>query len=131
MGLETHTDFDYSEQAVSGTATKNSTTDIDYKVTDAKHYINGGCILQQNAVWGDWLEAQIIDIDNVLGLGANTVLKHYIKKRYLHPSDHCASVNLPYAGEVPKDVYLRIKYHSVGIINDVNLKINYFLHALP
>lgn len=131
MSLETHTDFNYSENGTTGTATKNTTTNIDFKVTYAKGYINGGIIHYQNAFWGDYIEAQVIDIDNVLGGGVNTVLKHYIKKRYLHPNENNSLINLPYAGLIPEDVYLRVIYHSVGTSTDINLAINYFLHELP
>lgn len=130
MPIDLRNIFDYSENAVSGTATKNSTTSIDLKVTTTKTYLNGAEILYQNAVWGDYVVLQVIDIDNVLGYGANTVLKEYVHKRYIHPDLKYDEVELPYAGLIPQNVYLRVKYTSIGTSNDVNVAINYFLHEM-
>lgn len=126
--MQVNSGFDYAENGNKFTATKDSTTDHDFKVTGTKTWINGGEFLYKNAVWGDYIEAQIIDIDNVLGLGANTVLKHYIVKRYLHPDVKCVNLELDYAGKIPQNTYLRIKYHSVGTTNDVDIAVNYHLH---
>lgn len=122
--------FDYSEDATNGTATKNSTTNIDLKITGDKIYLNGGQFLYKDAVWGDYISAQIVDKDNVLGYGTNAVLKTYITKRYIHPSETNTSIELAYVGAVPKDVYLRIKYTSVGTTLDVPVAVNYYLHTL-
>jgi hypothetical protein len=127
-GLDTRNKFDYAEDAVLGTATKNTTTDVDYKVTDAQIYVQGGQILFQNAVWGDYITAQVVDKDNVLGYGAGTVLNEYIAKRYIHPDLKKSELEVPYAGEVPQNCYLRIKYTSVGTSTDVDVAINYKLH---
>lgn len=122
--------FDYCEDAVSGTATKNSTTSIDFKVTSDQIYVNGGQFLYKDAVWGDSIVAQVIDKDNVLGSGANVVLKTYIIKRYIHPSENESAINLPYVGSIPQNVYLRIKYVSTGAVLDVSVAVNYFFHKL-
>lgn len=120
--------FDYAENGNKFTATKNSTTDHDFKITGSATWLSGGELIYQNAVWGDYIEAQIVDVDNVLGYGAGTVLKHYIKKRYLHPDVKYVDLSLDYAGKIPQNTYLRIKYHSVGTVLDVDFAVNYHLH---
>jgi hypothetical protein len=122
--------FDYSENGVNGTATKNSTTNLDIKITEDKIYLNGAEILYQDAAWGDYVILQVIDIDNILGHGTNTVLKEYVHKRYIHPDETTDQVVLPYAGNVLKDLYLRVKYTSVSTTTDVKVAVNYFLHQL-
>lgn len=128
MGLDTRNKFDYAEDGVKATATKNSTTDIDFKVTGDAEYVQGGQIIFENAAWGDYITAQVVDVDNVLGYGAGTVLNEYIKKRYLHPDLKHSELEVPYAGKVPQNCYLRIKYVSVGTVLDVNVAVNYSLH---
>ena len=128
MGLDIRNKFDYSEDGMTGTATKNTTTDLDFKITGASEYVQGGQILFQNAAWGDYITAQVVDVDNVLGYGAGTVLNTYIKKRYIHPDLKKSELEVPYAGLVPQNTYLRIKYTSVGTSTDVDVAVNYSLH---
>lgn len=129
MGLDLRNKFDFDAQGVLGTVTKNTTTSIDFKIVDTGGvYINGGTLLLQDHVWGDWFEIQIIDIDNILGYGANTVLKNYIKKWYVHPDMPCLELEAEYAGHILKDLYLRCKYHSVGTTNNVKVALNYKMH---
>jgi hypothetical protein len=122
------TGFDYEEDGNKYTATKNSTTNHDFKITTTDKYLIGGEFGYRDAVWGDYIEAQVIDIDNILGLGANTVLKQYIIKRHLHPSATCVDLVVQGAGKVLEDLYLRIKYHSVGTVTDPTFYVNYHLY---
>lgn len=128
MGLDIRDKFEYAEDGMIGTATKNTTTNLDFKITGSKEYIQGGQLLYQNAAWGDYITAQVVDVDNVLGQGAGTVLNEYIKKRYVCPSLCQAELEVPYAGKIPQNCYLRIKYTSVGTSTDVDVAVNYSLH---
>ena len=124
-------DFMYNGSGVLATATKNANTAIDMVIPGTLgtfQYINGAQVITQNAVFGDWASSIVIDVDNVLGYGANTVLSNYITKWYIDPA---ASLNLTtlYAGKVPSGVYIRVTYHSVGTVNDVGVAINYRLHS--
>ncbi len=129
MSIDLRNKFDFAGNGVTGTATKNTTTDIDFKLP-ANLWLSGGEVLVKDHVFGDWFEIQVIDIDNVLGGGANVVLKTYVNKWYVHPSVFCEELESPYAGEVLKDLYIRVKYHSTGITTDVSLSANYKLHTL-
>lgn len=128
--LDIRAKFDYAASAALAVATKNATTNLDHKITKDNSYLNGGRFIYQNAEWGDFISCQIVDVDNILGYGAGTVLKTYIEKWYIHPNETHAVCELPYAGHVPKNLYLRVKYTSVGTTNDVNMAINYHLHVL-
>jgi len=118
------------ENGTSGTAAKDASTSIDFKVSTDKTYINGGQLLIQNATWGDWIEAQVVDIDNVLGYGSNVVLNQYIYKRFIHPGLSSVQLNLPYAGKIPQNCYLRIIYHNTSTTTDAQIAMNYYLHKL-
>ena len=128
MGLDIRNKFDYSERAVLGVATKNSSTNLDLKITGDNEYVQGGHLLYQNANWGDYIIAQVVDKDNVLGYGSNTVLNEYIHKRYVHPALNTSKLEVPYAGMVPVNTYLRVIYISTGTTVDVDVAVNYTMH---
>lgn len=130
MPLGIYSNFDFAGNGIKATAAKNSTTNIDFKVTVDNIFINGGLILYKNANWGDYITAQVVDIDNVLGYGANLVLQEYITKWYVHPDDKELKILLDYAGKIPINTYLRIKYTSTGVVTDVDIAVNYALHKL-
>lgn len=121
-------DYVFKGNGVKATATKNTTTNVDLKVAENYIYVNGAEFIQANAVIGDYVECQVIDIDNVLGYGADTVLTQYISKWYLDPSTTRFCLESPYAGNVPNGCYMRMIYHSVGTVNDVDICVNYFFH---
>lgn len=130
MSLELKNRFDYAEVATSGTATKNTTTNLDLKITDAAAYLNGGSILYQSANWGDYIKAQVVDVDNILGYGAGFVVNTYINKRYIHPDENYDDIELPYVGNILQNLYLRIAYTSTSTTTDVKVAINYYIHHL-
>lgn len=116
-----------SGDAIKATATKNTTTNIDLKLTKDK-IIQGGYLFNQNAVFGDWVEFQIIDIDNILGLGANTIIAQFINKWYIN-SEHSQAMKIStrQGKKILKDLYVRCIYHSIGTVDDVEICINYIL----
>ena len=125
----TLSEFDAAYDATTGTATKTTSTNIDFKLP-ADLYLSGGEILTDgNAVFGDWVQCQIIDIDDILGYGPNTILKDYVVKYYIDKNARMV-ITINYAGKVLKDLYIRIIYHSIGTANDVGISINYYLHKL-
>ena len=127
MGLDLRDEFDYHGDGVIGTATKNTTTNIDFKVGHNKCYVNGGEIIFKDANWGDYIKVEVVDKDGV-AYPAGTVLKTYIPKRYLHPDIGKADLNVPYAGHIPNGIYLRVKYTSTSTTTDVKVAVNYWLH---
>jgi hypothetical protein len=116
---------------VAGTITKNTTGNIDYKLTENR-FINGIHLLIKNHVWGDNIDFQVIDIDNILGYGTNVVLDEFGSDWYINP-DKCdqGALRIEYPALLNKDLYVRIKYTSTGTTNDVEVKCNLFLHKKP
>jgi len=122
-------DFQFNGDGVTFIATAGTTTNCDYKVLAAGQKglnINGGDIFTSGSVVGDYIEVQAVDVDNLLGYGANTVLNTWVVKWYISPAGY-QTVMTPYAGLIPGGVYLRMIYHSVGS-SPVTVAVNYRLH---
>lgn len=120
-------DFDFYGNGVSGVATKNTTTDFDLKVDKEECYCSGGEIIVKDAEHGDYIEIQVVDVDNIFGYGAGTVLATYLKKWFVDYRGKNV-LEVPYAGYIYKNLYLRLKYTSVSSIQDVKVAINYSFH---
>lgn len=113
---------------IKGTATKNSVTNHDYELTEDR-FLNGVELFLQDQEWSDDVKLQVIDIDNILGYGANTVLDEFgTDWNIATDQERQGPYILPYPALILKDLYIRIKYNSTGTTNDVKLKINLFLH---
>ena len=114
-------------QGVIGTAVAGTTSDIDFKLTD-DCFITGGNLRTSAANFGDHCTLQVIDIDNILGYGANTVLGQYCTNWYMC-SDKQEQINetIPYPAKVLTNLYLRIKYTNIGS-SDIQIAISYRLH---
>lgn len=120
--------FRFRGKGIAGTATKNTTTNIDYKLTEER-YINGVDLLIKDSVWGDYVKFQVVDVDNILGYGAGTVLDEFGSDWYIDPNVcQQGQVIIPYPAKIIANLYIRIVYVSVGTVNDVELKANLFLH---
>lgn len=124
-------DFIFGGNAILATCTKNATTNVDFQVPGGAgtyKYINGAVAFTSNACFGDYASAVIIDKDNILGYGPDTILSTYIDKWYVNP-DVQLDIATPYAGKILAGLYVRVSYTSVGLSADVGLAINYRLHT--
>lgn len=109
------------------TATAGANTVGDFLVTENR-LLDGTQILLKNHVFGDSVTFQVIDVDNILGLGANTVLDQFADSWYVcEDRQDQGRVRMPYSAELYAGLYIRVIYHSVGT-TDVNVKINLFKH---
>lgn len=120
-------DFDFYGDGFSGMATKNTVTTFDFKITKDNCYCSGGEIIVQNAEHGDHIKIDVVDVDNIFGYGANAVLQTYLAKWYIDYRGKNV-LEVPYAGYVYENLYLRLKYTSVGTTNDVKVAVNYSFH---
>ncbi len=108
------------------TCTAGQTTTYDFKLV-ADRLLNGGQAWASGADPRDYLKVCVIDIDNILGYGPNTVLKQYLK-RWGMPPDTMVPLETPQAGKVLKDLYIRSEYVSYGAA-DVELIVNFRLNV--
>lgn len=92
----------------------DTTTNIDIKPSATqKRLINGGVLYVENAKIQDHIKAQIVDVDDVLGGGANTILNEWIVKWGVIPG-HILDLSTNQAGEIPAGVYIRVIYTAAG-----------------
>ncbi len=105
--------------------TKNSTTNIDF-VMPGNRYLSGANWHIWDSVPGDYFKFQVIDIDNILGYGANFVLSTWVDKWYV-ASDNWIFHQSQTSGLVYGSLYLRAEFHSTGVILDPKVFVNYHL----
>lgn len=128
---------------ISGTAAINTTTDIDYEVVNQTgesytyKYLKGGLIFGDNILAGDYIEVEIIDLDGFGvtagwysqaefdAMGNEYVVKHYIAKRYVHPTcSYANSITAETPGKIPVGLYIRFKYTAINSGSTRNIFIN-------
>lgn len=119
---------DFRLQGISGTASANTTTNIDWKFPEER-WINGGQLLCKGHIWGDTITVQLIDKDNVLGYGANTVLNTFTENFAVSADvQQQILITLESIALVPANVYFRIKYTNTNLLTSVSVAFNLFSH---
>jgi hypothetical protein len=100
---------------------------IDYILTD-DCFITGGMLKSQTSNFGDYANFQVVDINNMLGYGANYVISQFLTNWYIG-SDKEEQINedFPYPAKIPAGLALRVVYYSTGT-TDVQVCVNYRLH---
>lgn len=112
----------------SGTATKNTTSNVQWAMAEDR-YMQGGNIILKNHVFGDTFKFQVVDVDNILGYGAGTVLDEFITDwNVAEDRQGQDQIIYNYTAKVYAGLYLRIVYTSTGTENDVQVRVNLFLH---
>lgn len=114
-------------QGIAFTATAGTTTDYDYKFTEAR-LLEVPIVMAKNHAWGDHFRFQVVDVDNVLGYGAGLVLDEFSTTWYMNDQTQVQPrPDVWYSAEVVANLYIRIKYTSVGG-TDVEVKMNLCNH---
>lgn len=121
------------------TATKNTLSIFDELITtEIKVEAGWFEILDENAQVGDWIDFSVVDKDDVLGMFSalgltvgNDVLEvgNLVRTEYVNPrsTDRCVfRVERP--ATVLPGLYFRVKYNSVGTVNDVDFKVTYQIY---
>lgn len=119
-------DFEFKGSGIFATIPAGQTVDLDVLVANMNTYVNGGEFYTEDSVIGDYIEAMVVDKDNLLGYGAGFVLKQWIEKWYIAPHT-LQKLATPYAGVIPQGMHMRAKYHSTGGV-DVKVIGNYYFH---
>lgn len=118
--------FGYDEKmrfrglGISGTATKNTTTNIDYTLTEER-YLSGARLLLKNQAWGDKANLEIVH--PTLG-----VIDVFAEGWFLDPDNsNQGDIIRNYPAKLPAGLIIRIAYTSVGVAVNVEVKVNLFL----
>lgn len=102
-------------QGIGGTCPSAQVTNIDWRVPDER-WVTGGILVSASANWGDTVSLQVIDIDNVVGFGAGTVLATFAKDVFLYPGSGLQlSTDVSYVALVVTGVYIRLVYTNTGV----------------
>lgn len=118
----------FAVQGMKGTATANSTTNIDWKFPEER-WVSGGMLLVNNGVWGDHVSLEIVDKDNILGYGADTVLNTFATNFYIQPGNQLQGIiECPYIAQIPANIYLRVKYTNISLLTAAGVAFNLFSH---
>lgn len=120
--------YEVKATGFSGTATGGGSTNLDFAIGAEDRYINGCRFILKNHAASDSMGFKVVDIDNVLGYGAGTVLKTFgldwnvDSERHDQGRDTFNFVARIYAG-----LYIRVVYVSTGLL-DVSVKMNASLY---
>lgn len=108
------------------TVAADTNKNIDYKITEER-YVNGGKLIVKNMGDDDKITFQVVDKDNIFGLGANVVLDEFIKDFYL-PVNESLNVQLDYPARIMAGLYLRLIYTNTNATETATVKCNLYLH---
>lgn len=109
------------------TFSKNGISLFSFKLTDETNvdkeaFLYGGYVkTDENTQWGDSISIEIVHSNGT------TVIVSYVKDEYLVAGkqiiyfDSPATSNIPIASKIPKGFYIRVRYVSTGIDNDVKV----------
>jgi hypothetical protein len=107
----------------------NDVTDCDILLTDDA-VLEGVRIIANTVTADDKVTCQIIDKDNILGQGANYIVKQFATDWYFVPGSNIYwDSTTPYVFKIKAGLYIRVKYISNSILN-TKLYINARLHKV-
>lgn len=120
------------------TVAPNTNEDIDFQLT-VERYVTGGSICVQNAQLGDYIEATVADIDEIIpspyraALCENwPVVATYIEKNWIEIQGEFSNMKIntyPLNAKITAGLYLSIKYYAVNSGTDRKVAVNYHLTA--
>jgi hypothetical protein len=124
----------YNAQGVSQTANvgPKAVTNIDLVLAD-DHELTGGHLIVAGAKLGDFCHLQVVDKDNILGLGTNTILRQFVTSWFLSDTDRRQGEFSPgYPAKVRTGLYLRVVYNSTAMVGATPpfVAMNYDLHKI-
>lgn len=114
-------------QGMGGTAAPNTMTPIDFQMPEDR-WVSGGVLVTGAVTWGDTLSIKVIDKDNILGYGANTVLRTFAKDIHFPGNAFSMSITVPYVAFVLAGLYFRIEYTNTSLIATAQIALNLYTH---
>jgi len=105
------------------TATKAALTTHDHKLEQPVK-LRGGIVETKEHEMGDTITLEIVDKDGIMS-PAGTVLSDYFTNWNVPQSGREEILEISVGDTIPKDLYVRAKYNSVGSTNDVKVGVNF------
>lgn len=115
---------------IHGSAASGSSTNIDYQLTEDRLVMGAYAILSGHA-FGDYMTVQVVDVDNINGLGAGTVLNEFVSNWYVDPTVGTQrGMEAEYPAKILAGLYLRCIYTNVGGLGNVECYFNVLFHKV-
>lgn len=115
----------------------NTSTTIDFLLTEER-YASGGCLIVENAQFGDYMTAEVCDIDGIIPSIYRTTLcenwptvARYIEKEWIRCAGGPITIHdldtRPLTAKITAGLYLRITYHAINAGSARQIGVNYDL----
>jgi hypothetical protein len=118
------------------TCAENIVTHSDFQLT-AERYVSGGDIIFKDSKEGDYLSAEVRDVNGVIPEAyraalceAHPIVAVYINKLWVMPVSGYGSINIdtyPLNAKISAGLYLRVSYHATSEAGDRKMAVNYHL----
>lgn len=118
------------------TIAPNTSLDINFQITQER-FINGGSMCVKNAEIGDYIVAEVKDVDGVLPEYVRPLIceswptvVRYIVKKYIEVQGEYSVINIntfPLTAKIPAGLYMNLVYHAVNAGTDRKFVLNYHL----
>lgn len=113
-------------KGITDTVPAGTTHDILYKLTEDREFNRCKVILKDHA-FNDKADLQFVDVDGVHYPPGTVLATFFYDYHFAWDTQDQGMIAVEYTGGLLKDLYLRIRYYSTGIM-DVQFKSNLFLH---
>lgn len=91
----------------------------------------GAEVIATGQLVGDYFKVESVDVDNILGFGAGTVLRTPISRFYVSAISGTKEVfSLGYPVEGLQGIYFRFTYTTVNALASVNFMVNFIAHRI-
>lgn len=115
---------------------ENADTPVDFLMAQER-YVSGGGIIIKDAKEGDWISAEVMDVNGVIPVPyraalceAHPIVAQYIPRRWIVPQDGYREFEIdtyPLNAKISAGLVLRITYHSSAIAGVRKIAVNYHL----
>jgi len=109
---------------VSFSAPANQSTTYSYALTSAV-FLRGGVLFASPGTLGDQLTVQIVDVNNILGAGANYVVATYVNGWYVMPNQQNAIEDISVSSEIPAGLYVNFIYNNTSPTQATQVIVNF------
>lgn len=93
---------------------------------ELQQILYGGALYASDPGFEDYVQFQVIDKNNILGYGTNTILKEYIDKAYLNNQNTFEDYD-DAGAYLPVGLFLRCIYHCTKATGSTKVKLHYVL----
>ena len=115
-GFKDHAGFGVFEKGYRCVAIAGQTTIFNHSYSSDVYLEGIKLYIGETANDGDYVEFEVVDIDNILGYGANFVVSKMAETKYVKPNQEYLRIS-DAIKTVPQGFYMRLKYISTGTQN--------------